>query len=215
MSVYEETYHALLMEYASGCLDEAHALVVAAHMALSPQARKIVMDYEKIGGAMLQNNCAPVAMKSDALKCVMARLDTCGPAPVKGPCAGKKKLDMSNYHEVPSCLETYIETASWKDARGGYQTMHIRTTCSGSRAEMIKAKPDFSIEQRMMSHAIALVLQGSFEDEHRTYCRGDLIISDLNPADHYHTHSGEGVTYFVVRKSSSPLHRLIQSLFTR
>ncbi len=209
----DETYHALLMEYASGCLDEAHALVIAAHMALSPQARKIVADYEKIGGAMLHDCCAPVAMKADALKCVMARLDTCGPAPSKGPCAGKKKLDMTNYHEVPGCLESYIETASWKEARGGYQTMHIRTACSGSRAEMIKAQPDFSIENRMMSHVIALVLQGAFEDEQRTYRRGDLLISDAEPSHRYHVNSGEGVTYFVVRRSSSPFQRLIRSLF--
>ena len=72
MDVKEDLYHALLMEYANGCLDEGQSLIIAAHVALSPSARKTVAQYESVGGAMLDDCCGKVAMTKDALALVLA-----------------------------------------------------------------------------------------------------------------------------------------------
>jgi putative transcriptional regulator len=208
----EETYHSLLMEYASGCLDEARALVVAAHMALSPSARKIVSEYESIGGAMLHDCCPPVAMKPDALKCVMAKLET-AVAPTS-PCKGKPKLDMSNFHEVPGCLEHYMQHTVWQRRADGYETLHIRTTCAGSTAEMVRVKPGISMEPKTRDQVeFTLLLQGSARDEGRTYSRGDLIIVGEEGTPYLLT-DASGAIFFVVRPRTSPLKRAMKTLIS-
>ena len=68
-----ETYHSLLIDYASGSLDEAHSLLVAAHIALSPNARRIVQEYESIAGGLLHECCAPVSMCEEALQSVQTK----------------------------------------------------------------------------------------------------------------------------------------------
>lgn len=216
----DESYHSLLMEYASGCLDEAHALVIAAHMALSPSARKYVAQYEEIGGSLLQKCCSPVAMKPDALKCVMDKLESvsesaCKTVKAAGPCAGRPKLNMTNFQGVPACLESYMETATWKQTKDGFETIHIRTTCSGSTAEMVKLSPGKSIEPR--SHGvteITLVLQGGARDAGTDYTRGDLIIIEQDGPHTLLAHDADGAVFFVVRPSSSPLHRMMKNVLS-
>lgn len=207
----EDVYHALLMEYASGCLDEAHALVVAAHMALSPSARRIIAQYEAIGGAMLDGHCVPVAMKPDALQCVMAKLETVvAPA---SPCKGKPKLNMSNYHKVPGCLEHYMQETVWKQTPQGFQTLHIRTTCAGSTAEMVRVHSGTTIEPGTHSRAeLTLILQGGARDEQRRYGRGDLIVIGQEGVTRLLADDADGAVFFIVRPSSSPWMRLAQKL---
>ncbi len=207
----DDVYHALLMEYASGCLDEAHALVVAAHMALSPAARRIIAQYEAIGGAMLDDCCPPVAMKPDALKCVMAKLET-ATAPAS-PCKGKPKLTMGNYHEVPGCLEHYMEQTVWKQTPQGFQTLHIRTTCARSTAEMVRVHPGTTIEPHAHSRAeLTLILQGGARDEQRNYGRGDLIVIGRDGITRLRADDSDGAVFFIVRPSASPLQRLLEKI---
>lgn len=207
----EETYHALLMDYASGSLDEAHALVVAAHMALSPSARRIVAQYESIGGAMLHDCCPPVAMKADALKCVMAKLETAVAPP--SPCKGKPKLDMSNYHEVPGCLEHYMTQTVWQSRADGFETLHIRTTCAGSTAEMVRVKPGTPIAPKSRKQVeLTLLIKGSARGDDRHYQRGDLIIVGEEGTPSLLTNDADGAVFFVVRPTSSLFKRTLKKL---
>ena len=43
-----------LVDYANDALDEASSLVVAAHVAMCPQCRKSVRNFEKLGGVLLE-----------------------------------------------------------------------------------------------------------------------------------------------------------------
>lgn len=68
-------YETLLMEYASGTLDEIMSVLVATHLTLHPEARKRVRQYESIAGSLIKDQCDPVSMSVDALSNVLSRMD--------------------------------------------------------------------------------------------------------------------------------------------
>ena len=51
----KDGYHALMLSYASGLLDEAHNLIVSTHIAMSETGFNIVRHYESLGGSLLEN----------------------------------------------------------------------------------------------------------------------------------------------------------------
>lgn len=208
----QETYHALLMEYASGCLDEAQALIVATHMSLSPYARKIVAEYESIGGSMLKDCCAPVAMKSDALKCVMDKIERAA-APVKS-CTEKLQCKGKDYGNMPMCLESYMETRTWKSDGTGRQSIHVKTTCRGYSAQLMKMKPDLPVDPpKHDKNELTVVLEGTFTDGAMLYKRGDLIIIEKDSPVRLRTDAQQGAICFVVHPTSSRLRNALNALF--
>jgi putative transcriptional regulator len=74
MTVQHHPDDALLLAYAAGGLDAAMSLILATHLSFCARCRRLVADQEKIGGALLED-IPPIAMDSDALAQVMARLD--------------------------------------------------------------------------------------------------------------------------------------------
>lgn len=211
MTKNEATYHSLLVEYASGCLDEAHALVVATHMALSPTARKYVAQYESIGGSMLNDCCTPVAMKADALASVMDKLESIE-RPKTTACGAKKKIS-SDELAIPECLDHYIETRVWNAAPHGTQTLHVKTTCSGSKAQLMKIAAGQSVAPHThKTKEVTLVLKGGFRDGADNYGRGDLIVLERGVTHALVADVNEGCVCFVVRPSASPIHDLLNQV---
>ncbi len=210
MDVKEDLYHALLMEYASGCLDEGQSLIIAAHMALSPAARKTVAQYESVGGAILDDCCGKVAMTKDALARVLDKID-CGDSP--SPCVQKSKSTMA-YMNAPNCLQTYVESATWTDGKGGYQTISVRTSCHRSKARIYKIDPDtvFRVNTRS-PHQLTLVLEGSFHDGRAVYRRGDLIVTNGDAV--LHSDAEQGCICAVAQPSVFSVKRFVQQIFIR
>lgn len=171
-----ETYHSLLIDYASGALDEAHALLVATHIALSPNARRIVKEYESIGGGMLQECCAPVSMCEEALQSVLDRLDDCMTEECK---KAKAEGGCPEAEILPECLRAYIDAQAkslpWHKAKAGLQTITVETTCRQSVAELVRVKGGAGLPKEQ-SYEVTLVLEGSFRDGEQIYSRGDIII---------------------------------------
>jgi len=201
----EETYHALLMEYASGCLDEAQALIVATHISLSPSARKVVADYESMGGAMLKDCCAPVAMKSDALKCVMDKIDR-----LEKPqsCTEKLKKKCGD-KDMPTCLASHMEKNTWKEEKTGVHSIHVKTTCCGYTAELVKMAPDFSMDVQIhpTKHVLAVVLEGALSGGDKLFRRGDLAILEKGNTYPLRTDPQDGVICFVVKPAQSRMRQ--------
>lgn len=171
-----ETYHSLLIDYASGALDEAHALLVAAHMALSPNARRIVREYESIAGGMLQECCAPVAMADKAWQSVLDRLDDCVTEECK---KAKAACGCPDAEILPDCLHAYIDTQAkslpWHRAKAGLQTITVETRCRQSVAELVRIKGGATLPKEQ-TYEVTLVLEGAFRDGEQIYSRGDIII---------------------------------------
>ena len=74
MTVRHHPDDALLLAYTAGGLDAAMSLILATHLTFCARCRQLVARQEEIGGALLED-IAPIAMDSDALGRVMARLD--------------------------------------------------------------------------------------------------------------------------------------------
>lgn len=197
-----ESYHALLMEYASGCLDEAQALIVATHLSLSPPARKIVADYESMGGAMLKDCCGSVAMKPDALASVMGKIEKLG-APES--CTEKLRKKCGD-KDLPTCLESHMESKTWKSGPHGHEFIHVKTTCCGYTAQLMKVGPDKTISES----AVTVVLEGSFVTETKRYQRGDLVV--IEKSTMLRADAKQGAVCFIVRPAKSPFRKFL-SLF--
>lgn len=197
----EETYHALLMEYASGCLDEAQALIVATHISLSSEARKIVADYESIGGAMLNGCCGSVAMKSGALQSVMDKIET-----LEKPksCTEKLKKKCGD-KDMPTCLASHMEKKTWKQEQAGLHSIHVKTTCCGYTARLVKMAPDFSMEVRAVpdKHTLAVILEGTVRGGEQVFRRGDLAILEKGSTYPLRADPQNGVICFVVKPARS------------
>jgi len=174
----EDSYHSLLLDYASGTLDEAHSLIMATHVALSPYARRLLGDYETIGGALLDDCCSPEAMSGEAKSKVLSQLDSL-------VCDQKTRVcAQDNQHSLfPRCLSTYISASPsdipWKKTYTGLHCLPIKTACKASKAELLKIAPGTNIpEHSHKGYELTLVLDGAFHDETGTYSRGDIIITD-------------------------------------
>ncbi len=193
------------MEYASGCLDEAQALIIATHLSLSPPARKIVADYESMGGALLKNCCAPVAMKSDALKCVMDKIEKLEPSHKSGVGCTEKLKKKCGDKDMPTCLAGHMEKESWKEEKTGLHSIHVKTTCCGYTARLVKMAPDFSMDVQVHpnKHTLAVILEGTVSGGNTVFKRGDLAI--LEKGNIYPLRAGaqNGVVCFVVKPAQS------------
>lgn len=209
----DETYHALLMEYASGCLDEAQALIVATHMTLSPPARKIVAEYESIGGSMLKDCCGEVAMKSDALKSVMDRIEKMG-----GPesCTEKLKKKCGDKN-LPTCLAGHMEKNTWREETAGLHSIHVKTTCCGYTARLVKMAPDFSMEVQVhpTKNTLAVILEGTVSGGNTVFRRGDLAILEKGNVYPLRADTRDGVICFVVKPAQSRFRQWASKIFSK
>jgi putative transcriptional regulator len=199
MAVTKDAYHSLLMDYASGALDEPHALLVAAHLSLSPNARKLLQQYESVGGSLLQECCAPVGMKTGALQAVLNKLDC-----LTEECReAKREAKCREMQAMPKCLQKYMEvdheTLPWKDAPDGMRTITVKTSCCKSKAELVKyAQGRNSPVHTQQRRNITLVLKGIFRDGQGVYSKGDLIITETDGPHELTAEDGNDILYLAV-----------------
>ncbi len=166
---------ALLVEYAAGSLAEPISLVVATHLALCPECRAKVAEYEALGGAMLEESAAD-EIRADGFDALLARLDE-----PEAPLA-KAKVERSPDIRVPMPLRGYLDGAledlPWK-SRGAVKSADLDIGVAGYSARLLRIRPGAEMPEH--SHRgleMTLVLSGSFTDEDGHYQRGDVSIVD-------------------------------------
>ena len=181
----QTSYEVLLMEYAAGTLDMAQTLIVAAHLSLSPQARRIVKDCECVGGALMDKSCDPVAMNDGSLENVLKRLGTNASPPRAAPV---KRALFPEDACLPSCVESYVDCTNalrWKPLYPGIESFMLPLTCRSSRAHVFRFGPGLAAPKH--SHGgleITLVLDGAFSDGNDFHQQGSLMVMDMNDAPH-------------------------------
>ena len=169
----------LLMDYASGTLDDALCLLMASYLTLSPAARRRAAHLEALGGALL-GLCEPVAMCGTSLDAVMARLGPCVSEPASASCpgedcrSGEKNLPRPLHRRLadPSACE-----GKWQRLLPGLKVMKIAAPGCAHHLMLARAAPGAKTPAH--SHGgteITLVLQGGFSDEHGAYSCGDIVI---------------------------------------
>lgn len=214
--IMDDTYHSLMMDYAAGTLDEVYALVIATHLALSPKARNMVSQYEGIGGGLLHDCCAPVAMKETALRSVLDRLDTCAETKSERPCT-EEEIKCAEMKAMPSCLRVYMEPENdhlpWKTIHTGLRTITVKTSCCQSRAELMKIEAGATIPRHAhKGYEIILILDGVIEEGPQIFVRGDLAIREETIDKNRVAGDETGCLFLTVTTAPSMLHRFLGAL---
>lgn len=169
-----------LADFAAGRLDEARAVVIAAHAAVCERCALAVADYEAAGGACLEA-CDPVAMAPDALEKILARTgeNVVLPEPPANPLG-----------PLGAYLDGDIDDINWRPLAPGV-AQHV-LAADGYRSGALRL---FRIApgMRMFTHThkgneLTFILRGAYEDELSHFGPGDL--ADL---DGEHTHAPKAV----------------------
>jgi putative transcriptional regulator len=160
----------LLVAYGAGASDEALSLLIATHLALCPECRRLVGEIESLGGTLL-SGLAPAALADGALQSVLSRLDTPGAA-APAPKAGTDT-------RVPEPLRSYVGDLShgWIPVAPG--VAHRPFFRRGStRARLIRGAPGYVVPPHTHSGTeYTLVISGGFSDKTGRYGPGDLQIA--------------------------------------
>ncbi|GEO40692.1 anti-sigma factor [Skermanella aerolata] len=174
----------LLLDYAAGSTGEAAGLALATHLALCPECREVVAQFESLGGALLEA-IEPAAVPSEALDNLLARLDEPVPVPVPVP-DRRSPADDATLGPVPQPLRGYIgqdlETIRWKRVMRGVEQADIavgRGRTGNVRARLLRIGPGVRVPRH--THAgteMTLVLAGGFSDGDKQYQRGDFSFCD-------------------------------------
>lgn len=175
----------VLFEYVSGSLGDGMSLLVASHLTFCPACRRMIMQSEEIGGALL--TAEPQTADGLEFAAVLARIDeaptsesNAGPAdddpnsPLPRPLSravGARFTDIRWRPRLPGLAEHVI---SEETVRDGLET----------KVSLLKARPGVKIpEHTHKGDEATLILCGAMEDGGVVYRKGDVSLSD---EDHDH-----------------------------
>jgi putative transcriptional regulator len=176
MNTVHQTSEDLLLRYAAGQLRPAPALVVASHIAMSKSSRVVLTQFEKVGGALIEEQ--PMAELSAGLfEQTLARIGDKMPGQPVAKTYNHDHLAMGVTLPEPLARR---KIGPWKWLGPG---MHF------ARIDMPE-DPDHNLvllrvpagralpEHSHSGEEVTLVLKGSFHDETGRYAAGDMILED-------------------------------------
>jgi putative transcriptional regulator len=171
MSIIHHPSDATLSAFASGTLDEARGIVVAAHLALCAQCRGAVHAFEEAGGALL-DDVAPEAMSAGALQRAMAAL---GPLDIISPAI----RGAAAVRDLPAPLSHYA-VGRWRWIGRGVQWRSVEVASDeGVRVFMLKAAPGTKLPRhRHTGTEWTCVFDGAFTHALGRYGAGDFDEAD-------------------------------------
>lgn len=167
----------MLVDYASGALPEAEALIIASHISLCPECREEVCFAEAVGGVMLEE-IEPAQMSDLALDRVLARLDE--PAPIADSPAPVRLPSLSTFLPQPiaDLVGGSFESLSWKTVIRGIEEVRLPDLAGAAKVALMRIRPGVSVPQHTHEGAeFTLVLSGGFSDARGHFERGDLSIT--------------------------------------
>src|ERR1700722_4690855 len=173
MSIIHHPSDATLAAFASGTLDEARGIVVAAHLSFCAQCRNGVHAFEEAGGALL-DDVAPEAMSAGALQRAMAAL---GPLDIISPAI----RGAGAVGDLPAPLSHYA-VGPWRWIGGGVQWRPVDgASDEGVRVFMLKAAPGTKLPRhRHTGTEWTCVFEGAFTHDLGRYGSGDFDEADAS-----------------------------------
>ena len=182
MTIHHHLDDATLLRYASGDLDEAFSVVVAAHLAMCDYCRRAVRAAEEIGGQLL-NADETAELSIGAFDRLMRRLDAADDMiAVADKGAGGDKANATG--DVPVPLRRFVgaslDAVTWKSIAPGVRKHAIRLSSrSASSLYMLHIAPGKTLPEHGHGGAeMTLILSGAYRDELGRFGRGD--IADLD-----------------------------------
>jgi putative transcriptional regulator len=168
----------LLLGYANGSLEEAEALLVAAHASLCSVCARKVEGFERVAGALLSAE-SELSLSADLLTRTLAQLDALAPA-----------APVAALHDrvLPLPLARLIgpfDGLRWKKSLPNTHTFELPMQLGGVPVRLRRFRPGTHIP--MHTHSALeydLVLTGGVTDQSdgRHMVRGDVSINDERTA---------------------------------
>jgi putative transcriptional regulator len=205
MNAHHHPTDDLLFAYAGGGLDEAKSLVVATHLALCPDCRKLVADAEILGGTLIEA-ISGEALGANALADTLKRATGLGAAP--GQPAVERGPTRATDLVFPQPLRHYagadLPDIAWRSLGPGIQHRELIRSPSGATARLLRIQPGLSVfEHGHRGQELTLVLQGSYRSGDRQFERGDLEVAD-DSVEHAPV-AGDGAVCICLAVTEAPL----------
>lgn len=207
---------ALLLEYASGTLGAAESLVVAAHVALNPAARKKVSAFETIGGEALRET-SPADLCAACLEKVLQEIE-------QTPAENRPERAVPSWIKetgVPKALYGLIhalcqeDAPCWSRVSRGVEKMDLplKELCAARGVlRLMRLTPGEATPRHAHTgREITLVLEGGYTDELGHYRKGDVSIVSGRHTAHSPKADPEGCLCLTL--TEAPLH--FDDLFAR
>ncbi|MAH84977.1 MAG: hypothetical protein CBB68_11900 [Rhodospirillaceae bacterium TMED8] len=190
MTIQHHPSDELLLDYASGSLNEVWSLGIATHLALCPTCRQTLARLECIGGALIET--LPTSQVSDSLfDRVMGRIDMVG----GNTSDGLETSSVETWHADPEQCHTDItlpnpvrkyvggdiDILEWEKLGFGAHQLRIPIDETQATARLLRIPAGRPVPEHSHNGAeLTLVLRGAFFDSTGTYRRGDLQEADEN-----------------------------------
>jgi putative transcriptional regulator len=206
MTVAHHPSDTTLAAFACATLDEARAVVVAAHLSFCPRCRNAVSAFEAVGGALL--DAAPAtALRPGALERAMAQLPR-----------GQEKIALAPAPDrdgiaLPAALSAYA-LGSWRWIGRGvqYRTVDIAAD-DGVRVFMLKARPGTRLPRHRHSGTEwTCVFEGAFRHDFGRYGAGDFDEADESVEHNPVVEDGEPCICLVALQGGIELQSLMGRL---
>ncbi len=168
----------LLMAYSAGTLPEAFNLVVATHISLCDECRARLASFDAVGGALIEEQTAPVQMGVGALAATLARIKDAVPSARAQPTPALSTRD----RVLPAPLRAYVgggvDRINWRPVGGGVKQA-ILPTSEHASARLLYIPAGAAVpDHGHRGLELTLVLQGAFADSQDRFARGDIEIAD-------------------------------------
>lgn len=168
------THHltdALLMAYSAGTLPEAFSLTVAAHVSMCDECRARLGAFDTVGGALLEEEAAPMA--DDSLAATMARIRAGGTILREMPALPARSV-------LPAPLRDYVggdlDAVRWRPIGMGVKQA-ILPTAKDATARLLFIPAGAAVpDHGHRGTELTLVLQGAFVDETARFGPGDIEV---------------------------------------
>jgi len=172
--------HEMLLDYASGSLEEEPSLVVAAHLAFCELCRDEVRSLEDLGASLLEE-AGTADLETGALDAVMERLDS----PIDDD---HDAMPTPKDPVLPGPISRYLGTGldglRWRRVGPRVEEALLATTNAKFKTSLLRIKPGTAIPSHTHGgREYTLVLKGGIVDDDRHYRRGDLMLAD---SEHEH-----------------------------
>jgi putative transcriptional regulator len=171
-----------LLRYAAGSLSAGPSLVVAAHLEACPACRAQVANFERLGGAFLEDT-ARQPMRADALGRALERLDETPPALSAGPSSMQpRRADLGM--ALPASLRD-CGIGPWRWLGPGFRWSWITVPGSpDARVMLLRGRPGLQLPAHgHTGEEFTLVLKGWLSDDRGAYGPGDFDEADAD-VDH-------------------------------
>jgi putative transcriptional regulator len=175
MKIEHHPTELMLAVFAAGTLDHGQHVAIATHLVSCPQCRNFMRSMEHVGGAVL-TSLPPVAMASDALAKVEARLNE-SVCPV-----ATGTTTMVSETEIPG-LPKFVRGYRFGNWNWVAPSIHMRPIVlphgSDTRVFLLRSGPG----TKMLQHThtgieMTCVLSGAFRQDGDRYSAGDFDLGD-------------------------------------